>query len=92
MNEWQQANAIADRLRGRPARAREAMSSRAGEVLAFLREFHAAQDQLPPLSEIKRHFGWASLGAAQWHMERLERAGAIERNAVGKYRFFRGHH
>lgn len=99
MSYMTEANAIADALRGRgshrePATVRrrgpvQAPTARNLEVLAFMREFFAANDQLPPVSAIVRHFGWVSTGAAQGHIEALRRFGKVEGNAVGKLRFVR---
>ena len=59
------------------------------KVLAYLRQFHAEQDQLPPAHAIAAHFGWKSQNAAHEHLQALEAQGHIERNAVNKYRFKR---
>lgn len=59
-------------------------------VLRYMREFFERNDQLPPMESIREHMGWASQNAATTHVARLERAGLIERNEVGKYRFRRG--
>ena len=100
MSYMTEANAIADALRGRGSQ-RAAPIARRGRgpgraptarnlaVLAFMREFFAANDQLPPVSAIVRHFGWTSQGAAQGHVEALRRFGLVESNAVGKLRFVR---
>lgn len=96
MGYMHEANAIAARLRGggrtpshtgpRKAVMASAISL---EVLAFMRQFFADNDQLPPLSVIARAFGWSCVGAAQYHTELLARFGYIEKNAVGKWRFAR---
>ena len=97
MGYMHEANAIAAHLR-----SGERMPSRTGprkavaasaislEVLAFMRQFFADNDQLPPMAVIARAFGWVSDAAAQHHMELLARFGHIEKNAVGKWRFARG--
>lgn len=58
-------------------------------VLAYMREYFAQQDQLPPISTIAKHFGWASANGAQFHVDALERHGLVELNACGRYRFSR---
>lgn len=87
-------NAIAACLRGQPVRHGRGRpvagpSRKNLEVLAYMREFFEANDQLPPVMRISRNFGWASLNAAQLHVDALIRHGLIERNAVGKLRFAR---
>ena len=82
-------NAVAALCRP-PDKARKGQlgaSSRA--VLRYMHEFFERNDQLPPVWLISRHMGWASPNAAVTHVARLERAGLIERNEVGKYRFRR---
>lgn len=64
-------------------------SERSMQVLAFMREFFAENDQLPPADAIASHFGWASANAAQAHINTLLRHGQVERNACGKLRFAR---
>ncbi|KRC36254.1 hypothetical protein [Acidovorax sp. Root219] len=56
-------------------------------VLAYMREFFATEDQLPPVPLVAKHFGWASPNGAQFHIDGLLRLGYLERNAVGKLRF-----
>jgi SOS-response transcriptional repressor LexA len=58
-------------------------------VLDFLRDFHAQNDQLPPIQAIAAHFGWSSWNAAQTHIMGLVKRGYLERNEVGKWRFSR---
>ena len=58
-------------------------------MLAFLREFFAANDQLPPIKMINQHFGWASSNAAMNHLHHLLAKRAIEKNDAGRYRFAR---
>ncbi|WP_440111732.1 hypothetical protein [Acidovorax sp. BL-A-41-H1] len=89
----QDANAIAARLRGRaspPGKKATGPTPRNKDVLAYMREFFAENDQLPPIATISQHFGWASTQAAQAHADALVRHGLLERNAVGKLRFARG--
>ena len=59
------------------------------KVLDFMREFHAENDQLPPMKTMSEHFGWRSGNAAHEHACALEIHGMIEKNTVGKYRFAR---
>ncbi len=66
-----------------------APTSRQLEVLAFMREFFAQNDQLPPAATISAHFGWSAPSACGDHIKALKRHGLIERNAVGKLRFAR---
>lgn len=58
-------------------------------VLEFLRQFHADNDQLPPAQVISDKFGWASSNSAMEMCKRLESAGEIKRNALGKWMFVR---
>lgn len=58
-------------------------------LLAFLRRFFNENDQLPPISAICKHFGWASANAAMAGLYQLQVRSLIEKNAVGKYRFTR---
>lgn len=90
-----EANAIADQLRGRGAApavrrrgAAKGPSARNLEVLAFMRDFFSANDQLPPVTAICAHFGWAG-NAAHTHLVALARFGLIEKNTVGRWRFAR---
>lgn len=90
MNYIEEANAIAARLRPAPApRVAAGPTPKALAVLAYCREFFAENDQLPPQAVISGHFGWASLNAAQVHIDALIRHKLLERNAVGKLRFAR---
>jgi len=58
-------------------------------VLNYMRIFFEDNDQLPPIAAIKKHFGWSSNNAVATHCDALEAKGALERNAVGKFRFAR---
>lgn len=99
MNYMTEANAIAEMLRGggkqKPPEARRTRgpakraSAKQLELLQFMREFLAENDQLPPYTVIGSHFGLRASGV-QWHLNQLERLGYVERNAVGKLRFARG--
>ena len=64
-------------------------SERSLQVLGFMREFFAENDQLPPADAIASHFGWASANAAQAHINALLKHRLVERNACGKLRFAR---
>ena len=64
-------------------------SERSLQVLAFMREFFATNDQLPPAEVIAKHFGWASVNSACTHLSALRRHGLVEPNACGKLRFVR---
>lgn len=64
-------------------------SERSLQVLAFMREFLAENDQLPPACAIAKHFGWASANAAQEHINSLRGHGLVETNACRKLRFVR---
>ncbi|WP_310636041.1 LexA family protein [Delftia acidovorans] len=66
-----------------------APSERSLQVLAFMREFFAQNEQLPPADAIASHFGWASANAAQEHINALRGHGLVETNACGKLRFVR---
>jgi len=97
-NYMAEANAIASALRGQSASVRvpgrrrgptKSPSASNLEVLAFMRAFFAANDQLPPVAVISRHFGWVGVSAAAWHISALRRFGLVESNAVGKLRFVR---
>jgi len=101
--DTQEANRIAAALRGYPApqvkgvvlRKRRPILVRAGRtlvqpetVLQYLHEYFAENDQLPLPGATGEHFGIKTQTAHE-HMLRLEAAGAIERNAAGKWRFAR---
>lgn len=65
------------------------LPSRQQQVLDFMRAFHAENDQLPPMPEIARHFGFRSANSAVCHAAALERKGFLERNCIGNLRFTR---
>lgn len=65
------------------------LTTKQAEVLAFMRQFFAENDQLPPASALRIRFGWASENAAASYLITLAKKGHIEHNAVGKYRFTR---
>lgn len=58
-------------------------------VLAYLRDFLAKEDQLPPVATVAKHFGWASPNGARFHLDALVRHRVLEMNACGHYRFVR---
>ncbi|WP_422846885.1 hypothetical protein ACOYR4_13000 [Acidovorax sp. M14] len=92
MSYMQEANAIADRLRGKaPARRKKAAaaSELQLQVLDFMRTFLSENDQLPPVHSVAKRFDLA-ISSADWHIRALLRLGFLERNAVGKLRFARG--
>lgn len=66
-----------------------ALTPKQADVLAFMREFFAENDQLPAGPEIARHFGFRSTNASFEYLVALEKKGCIERNTVGRYRFTR---
>lgn len=66
-----------------------ALTPKQTEVLAYMREFLAENDQLPPNSAMRARFGWSSDNAAFEVIAALAKKGYLERNAVGKYRFTR---
>lgn len=96
--ECQEANRIADRLRGikrtatpKPKKpvAPKRERTTAASVYEFLREFFAENDQLPPALAISAHFGWKSHTRAFEVLAQLAKSGLIEHNSLGKYRFTR---
>lgn len=56
-----------------------ALTTKQAAVLAFMREFEAANDNMPTVPVIAKHFGYASANAANEHIKALVRAGALER-------------
>lgn len=46
-------------------------------VLTFIRNFTAGNGYPPTRAEISRNFGWASVNAAQEHLDALVKKGAI---------------
>lgn len=62
------------------------MSHRQSQVFTFMVEFFAANDQLPPNTEVSEYLGTAQNNAYEIAIA-LEKKGYIERNAVGKFRF-----
>lgn len=65
------------------------LTGRQQQVLEFMREFFAENDQLPSTSVIAQHFGWKSRTSAQSDIEQLVRLRRLECNAVGNLRFVR---
>jgi|GEM_PF-784043 len=66
-----------------------ALTEKQAAVLAFMREFLAANDGMPTDRTIANHFGWASTNSAFEQLRALEKKGCIERNAQGGWRFVR---
>lgn len=98
MNYMHEANAVAAAIRrtcGQDAARKggRAKSTAATpeqlRILAFMQEFFAENDQLPPIQVTAKRFAMGP-NAMQWHVKALSRLGHIEKNAVGKYRFARG--
>lgn len=102
MDYMHEANRIADALRGRGSErvaVRRTLSRKPAEptprnleVLAFMREFFADNDQLSPVMVVARHFGWTSARSADVHIQSLIHHGLLERNVLGKLRFARRAH
>jgi SOS-response transcriptional repressor LexA len=73
-------------MRARHYSTRE-LSASQHKVLCFAIDYYAENDQLPPMSAVKAHFGYGSTNAATSHYFALEAKGYVEKNAAGKYRF-----
>lgn len=73
----------------RASLASKTLTARQQQVLDYMREFFAENDQLPPVAVVSEHFGWKSPNSAQLHIEQLVRLRRLEANAVGKLRFVR---
>lgn len=58
------------------------------QTLAFARIFLEDEDQFPTLQATADRFSVTTQAVVRWYAE-LAKAGFIERNAVGKYRFTR---
>jgi repressor LexA len=54
------------------------MTTRSKEVLAWIREFIAANGYSPTVREICDGFGWASTNAVMPHLYRLRRHGLVK--------------
>lgn len=65
------------------------LTSRQLQVMAFMRQFLAANGQMPPVQTISAYFGWTSPNSAQQHINSLSRKGVLERNVIGSWRFTR---
>ena len=92
MSYMSEANAIAAAIRGKakpPGKMAPGPTRRNLQVLGYMRDFFAQNDQLPPMAHIAAHFGWSSDQSALEHVESLMRHGLVERNACGKLRFSR---
>lgn len=55
------------------------LTAKQEEILAFMVEYEAANDNMPTMPTIARHFGYASANAANDHVQALVRAGRLER-------------
>lgn len=104
--ECRAANAIAARLRGGSAFVAKVRKEKQAKVqkqirvwpvtaaqqrvFDYMREFLAANDELPPLWAISQHFGWSTCSSAQTHIDALAKKGLIERNEIGNWRIARG--
>lgn len=66
-----------------------ALSATQKNVLTYMREFFAENDQLPPMEYLKRRFKWNSNRKVLVYYEALSAKGLIEKNITGKYRFTR---
>lgn len=69
--------------------AQTPLTNRQQQVMDYMREFFAENDQLPPLAMVSKRFGWKSVYSAQLHIEQLVRLRRLEANAAGKLRFVR---
>lgn len=65
------------------------LTEKQAALLAYMREFEAANDNMPTIQTIAAHFGWASTNSAFEQMRALEKKGRIERNEQGGWRFVR---
>lgn len=59
------------------------------EVLGYLREFFAENDQLPPATQIAARFGWKCRNTPLYYLKALERLKLLERNECGNLMFAR---
>jgi len=55
------------------------LTAKQEEILAFMVEYEAANDNMPTMPTIARRFGYASPNAANDHVQALVRAGRLER-------------
>jgi len=55
------------------------LTAKQGQILAFMVEYEAENDNMPTMPVIARHFGYASTNAANDHVQALVRAGCLER-------------
>lgn len=63
------------------------MTDKQVEVLLYLWNFYEKNDQLPPVTTVAKHFGFASGNGAQDHITALVRKGWLEPNEAGRYKF-----
>lgn len=68
---------------------KERLTSKQLSVLVFMQEFFRENDQLPPQTAMKEHFGWKHEQSAAGYRQALVNKGYLEVNAVGKWRFSR---
>ena len=64
------------------------LTPRQREYVVFMRQFLNENDQLPPVAVLAKAMGVTG-NAADEALKRIERAGYIKRNSVGKYMFCR---
>ncbi|MDN6885302.1 hypothetical protein QMO14_16980 [Variovorax sp. CAN2819] len=55
------------------------LTAKQEEILAFMVEYEAANDNMPTAVVIARHFGYASANSASEHLQALVRTGRLER-------------
>ncbi|MGQ2994262.1 hypothetical protein [Variovorax sp.] len=59
------------------------------QVLDFIRDFLARNDQMPPYWKIAEHFGWGSTDTARDRVLALAQKGFLERNEIDGWRLSR---
>jgi len=64
------------------------LTKRQGEYLDYMRVFFSENDQLPTVAALAAGMK-VHPNAAQGALKRLEECSAIERNVLGKWRFYR---
>lgn len=66
------------------------LTAKQAAVLGFMREYQASNDNMPTMPAIARRFGFASVNAANDHVQALVKHGHLERleGQVG-FRFVR---
>ena len=63
-----------------------ALGPAAARVLAFIRAYITEHGYAPLLSEIQHGSGFSGHSGAQYHVERLERLGLLDRGPRGAHR------